>query len=98
MKPGDIFSVTVVLEIAKTLQRHAPTQLKRATQAPPSLRFPHTLKSSTGAQRGGMRGAGETRGRNASPCKDNGANWDYRTSSIFQNEYFCNGSDSRRTV
>ena len=39
----------------KTLQRNAPTQLKRATQAPPSLRFPHTLKSSTGAQRGGTR-------------------------------------------
>jgi len=46
----------------------------------------------------GTRGAGETRGRNASPCKDNGANWDYRTSSIFRNEYFCNGSDSRRTI
>ena len=51
MKPGDISSVTVVLAIAKTLQRHVPTQLKRATQAPPSLRFFHTLKSSTGEER-----------------------------------------------
>ena len=76
VKPGDISSVTVVLAIAKTLQRHAPTQLKRATQAPPSQGSGEERKERHGL---GTRGAGETRGRNASPCKDNGANRDYRT-------------------
>jgi len=63
VKPGDISSVTVVLAIAKTLQRHAPTQLKRATQAPPSQGAPvrvRNARSGTGEEREerGKRGGG----------------------------------------
>ena len=63
MKPGDISSVTVVLAIAKTLQRHAPTQLKRATQGPPSRGAPvreRNARSGTGEEREerGKRGEG----------------------------------------
>ena len=62
-EPGDISSVTVVLAIAKTLQRHAPTQLKRATQAPPSQGAPvrvRNARSGTGEEREerGKRGGG----------------------------------------
>ena len=53
VKPGDISSVTVVFAIAKTLQSHAPTQLKRATQG-------EYARSRTGEEREerGKRGGG----------------------------------------
>ena len=63
MKPGDISSVTGVLAIAKTFQRQAPTDLKRATQAPPSQGAPvrvRNARSGTGEEREelGKRGGG----------------------------------------